>query len=55
MGIAGYAAQIIGSLMLVVGYAAGLYIASIAMVLSFASLISGAWLLIVAAHESRSK
>ena len=51
-GIAGYAAQIIGSLMLVVGYAAGLYIASIAMILSFASLISGAWLLIVAACQS---
>jgi hypothetical protein len=50
-GIAGYAAQIIGSLMLAVGYIAGLYIASIAMVLSFASLISGAWLLIVAACQ----
>jgi hypothetical protein len=51
-GIAGYAAQIIGSLMLAVGYIAGLYIASVAMVLSFASLISGAWLLIVAACQN---
>jgi len=50
-GIGGYAAQLIGSLMLVMGYVAGLYIASIAMVLSFVSLISGAWLLIVAAHQ----
>ena len=54
-GVAGYAAQIIGSFMLVAGYAAGLYIASIAMVLSFASLISGAWLLLVASHQSRSE
>jgi hypothetical protein len=51
-GIAGYAAQMIGSVMLAMGYASGLYIASIAMVLSFASLISGAWLLIVAAHQN---
>src|SRR5947199_8541676 len=55
VGIAGYAAQIIGSLMLIVGYAAGLYIASVAMVLSFASLISGAWLLVVGACQNPSE
>ena len=55
VGIAGYAAQIIGSLLFIVGYAAGPYIASIAMVLSFASLISGAWLLMVAACQSPSE
>src|SRR5579871_284080 len=54
-GIAGYAAQMIGSGMLVAGYAAGLFIASTAMVLSFGSLISGAWLLIEAAHQTPSK
>lgn len=51
-GIAGYAVQMIGSVMLAIGYVSGLYLASIAMVLSFASLISGAWLLIVAAHHN---
>jgi hypothetical protein len=51
-GVAGYAAQMVGSAVLAAGYVGGLYVASIAMVLSFASLISGAWLLIVAACQN---
>jgi hypothetical protein len=52
-GTADYAVQIIGSFLLIAGHIAGLYLASIAMVISFASLISGAWLLIVGIHESQ--
>lgn len=49
-----YAIQIIGSLMLLSGHISGLYAAAIAMVLSFTSLISGAWLLIMGIHEVSS-
>ncbi len=52
-GTIDYVVQIIGSILLISGYIAGLYLASIAMVVSFASLISGAWLLIVGIHESQ--
>jgi tetrahydromethanopterin S-methyltransferase subunit G len=41
-----YVGQIIGSVLLLFGYVAGLYVASVFMVLSFAFFISGAWLLI---------
>jgi hypothetical protein len=47
-----YAAQIVGSIFLLFGHIAGLYVASVAMVISFASLISGAWLLIMGIHKS---
>ena len=53
-GVAGYAGQIVGALMLAMGYSVGIYVASIAMVLAFASLVSGAWLLMVGAHEGQS-
>ncbi len=46
-GAACYGAQIVGAVLLTLGFVAGLYVASIAMVVFFASLISGAWLLIV--------
>ena len=54
MGTSCYAAQIVGSVMLIFGHAAGLYIASAAMVLSFAFFISAAWLLITGVHENRA-
>jgi tetrahydromethanopterin S-methyltransferase subunit G len=41
-----YVGQIIGSVLLLFGNVAGLYVASVFMVLSFAFFISGAWLLI---------
>jgi len=51
-GTAGYVTQIIGSTLLIAGHVAGLYVASVAMVLSFAFFISGAWLLITGIYEN---
>src|SRR5579863_2225335 len=45
-GTACYVAQIVGSVLLISGRIVGLYVASVAMVLSFAFFISAAWLLI---------
>jgi hypothetical protein len=53
VGTSCYVAQIIGSLLLMSGYVAGLYVASAAMVLSFAFFISAAWLLITGIHENQ--
>jgi hypothetical protein len=50
-----YTAQIIGSIFLISGYIIGLYIAAMAMVVSFISLISGAWLLIIGIHDDQLK
>ena len=49
-----YVAQIVGSALLISGHVAGLYLASVAMVLSFAFFISGAWLLITGIHDTQS-
>lgn len=54
-GVACYLAQAIGSILLISGYLAGLYIAAVAMVLSFAFFISGAWLLIIGVYENQTK
>ena len=53
MGTSCYLAQIIGSILLISGYVAGLYLASVAMVLSFAFFISAAWLLITGIQENQ--
>lgn len=50
-----FVVEIIGSVLLISGNVVGLYIASAAMVLSFAFFISGAWLLIVGVYESQVK
>jgi hypothetical protein len=50
-----YIAQIIGCVLLISGHVAGLYVASVAMVLSFAFFISGAWLLIIGVYENQVK
>jgi hypothetical protein len=50
-----YVAQIAGAAMLIAGSAAGLYLASVAMLLSFAFFISGAWLLIIGVYENQLK
>jgi hypothetical protein len=55
VGTTCYIAQIAGSLLLISGYVAGLYVASVAMVFSFAFFISGAWLLIVGVYENQAK
>ncbi|MGA7722432.1 MAG: hypothetical protein WCA84_14775 [Ignavibacteriaceae bacterium] len=54
-GIACYVSQIIGSIILLSGYAVGLYIAAIGMALSFAFFISGAWLLFIGVYEKQDK
>jgi hypothetical protein len=52
-GTSCYVAQIAGSILLILGYVAGLYVASVAMVLSFAFFISGAWLLITGIRQNQ--
>jgi hypothetical protein len=42
-----YLAQIVGSILLMLGQVGGLYLAATSMMLLFASLISGTWLLLV--------
>jgi len=42
-----YLAQVIGSLILIVGSRTGLYIAAIGLVINFYFMVSGSWLLIV--------
>ena len=54
-GTSCYIAQIIGSVLLISGYVAGLYVASVAMVLSFAFFISGAWLLITGIQDDEAE
>jgi hypothetical protein len=54
-GTACYLVQILGSMLLIMGYISGLYIACTAMVISFASLISGVWLLLMGIYEKQAK
>lgn len=53
-GVVCYLAQIAGSVLLMLGYICGLYIAAGAMMIFFASLISGAWLLLVGICNEKS-
>ncbi len=46
-----YAAQMVGALVLALGYSAGIYVASVAMVVNFPFMISSAWLLIVGVYQ----
>jgi hypothetical protein len=50
-----YAAEMVGAVVLIFGHVAGLYVAAVALVVLFAFMISGAWLLLVAVHEDRSR
>jgi hypothetical protein len=50
-----YFAEVIGAILLILGYSAGLYIAAIGIIVLFAFLISGAWLLIIGIHEDQAK
>ena len=50
-----YLAEVIGSILLILGYGSGLYIASIASIVLFVFLISGAWLLIIGVYEDQTK
>ncbi len=50
-----YLAEVIGAILLVLGYSAGLYIAAVGIIVLFAFLISGAWLLIIGIYEDKAK
>jgi hypothetical protein len=50
-----YLAEVIGAIFLILGYSAGLYIAAIAIIVLFAFLISGAWLLMIGIYEDPAK
>jgi hypothetical protein len=51
-GSACYLGQIIGSLMLCLGFRTGIYVAAIALIVNFLYLVSGSWLLIVGSFQS---
>jgi hypothetical protein len=50
-----YIAEVISALCLIGGYSSGLRIAAIGIVVLFAFLISGAWLLMIGIYEDRAK
>jgi hypothetical protein len=54
-GVSCYVAQIGGALVLILGYVAGLYVAAVGLIVLFAVVISGAWLLLLAVHVDRSR
>ena len=50
-----YLAEVISAIFLILGYSSGLYIAAVAIIVLFAFLISGAWLLMIGIYEDRAK
>ena len=50
-----YLAEVISAIFLILGYSSGLYIAAIAIIVLFAFLISGAWLLMIGIYVDRAK
>ena len=50
-----YLAEVISAIFLIYGYSPGLYIAAIGIIVLFAFLISGAWLLMIGIYEDRAK
>ena len=50
-----YLAEVIGAIFLIRGYSPGLNIAATAIIVLFAFLISGAWLLMIGIYEDRAK
>ena len=50
-----YLAEVIGAIFLILGYSSGLYIAAVGIIVLFAFLISGAWLLMIGIYEDRTK
>jgi hypothetical protein len=51
-GSACYLGQIVGSLLLLLGFRAGMYIGATALIVNFGFLVSGSWLLIVGTVQS---
>jgi hypothetical protein len=50
-----YLAQVTSAIFLILGYSSGLYIAAEAIIVLFAFLISGAWLLMIGIYEDKTK
>jgi hypothetical protein len=50
VGTALYIAEVIGALMLALGYFAGLYVAAVSLIGLLAFMITGAWLLVIGVH-----
>jgi hypothetical protein len=50
-----YLVEVISAIFLIRGYNSGLYIAAIAIIVLFAFLISGAWLLMIGIYEDRAE
>ena len=50
-----YLAEVIGAIFLIPGYSSGLYIAAVGIIVLFAFLISGAWLLMIGIYEAKTK
>jgi hypothetical protein len=50
-----YLAEVMSAIFLILGYSSGFYIAAIAIIVLFAFLISGAWLLMIGIYEDRAK
>jgi uncharacterized membrane protein YecN with MAPEG domain len=50
-----YLVEVVSAVFLILGYSSGLYIAAVAIVVLFAFLISGAWLLMIGIYEDRAK
>jgi len=49
-----YLAEVVSAIFLILGYSKGLYIAAVAIIVLFAFLISGAWLLMIGIYEERT-
>ena len=52
VGTACYVAEVVGAILLTLGYVAGLYLAAVAMTALMAFMITGAWLLVEGAHQA---
>jgi hypothetical protein len=54
-GTACYLAEVISAILLIRGCSSGLYIAAVAVIVLFAFLISGAWLLMIGIYEDQAR
>jgi len=50
-----YLAEVVSAILLILGYSSGLYISAVAIIVLFAFLISGAWLLMIGIYEDRTR
>jgi hypothetical protein len=55
VGVTCYVTQAGGALVLILGYVEGLYVAAVGLIVLFSLVISGAWLLLLALHQDRSR